>query len=116
MQDMYDWNIDMNDQGMPTWSIVEKNCIGIVTLAGILDIKSTLDRYILEWMGDPSGSYCLEVVHQFYTFYFASIYLINPARQLSWNHHLLAHMLVRGTWVDLSKETIRIFLLPSYKM
>lgn len=60
--------------------------------------------------GEPFRSYHLKVVREFYASYVVSIDFIIQAGKKALDQPPLAHILVRSTWVELSKKMIWIFL------
>lgn len=63
-------------------------------------------------MGKTLGSYCPEIVREFYASYIESMDLITPVKGRAQDQPSLTHILVREVRVDLSeKKTIHIFLL-----
>ncbi|KAF3653244.1 hypothetical protein FXO37_17083 [Capsicum annuum] len=116
MQSIYDRDSKITDYCSPRQNIVKDPHIGIATLAEIPDGKATFYRYRLGWMGEPFGSYSLEEVYEFYASYTALFYFITLVGKRAHEQPPLDHTLVRGTRVDLSKETIKIFLFgPFYE-
>lgn len=107
IQSIYDYDIQIIDQGRSRLRKAEETRIGIKALAKILDVKATFDRYRLGWMGEPFGFYSLEVVCELYDYFSNSSNLITPVRKRALDHPPLAHTLVRSILVTCLKRYFR---------
>ena len=79
-------------------------------LRTLTDIWPVFERYGLGWMAQPSGRYSSELVREFYASYAASVDLGTPVGQKFILQPILTHVMVHGTHMDISEQTIHRFL------
>ena len=110
MHAIYDRDAELTKRVLCQRSIMEEPRYRVEELRTLSDIWPIFEQYGLGWMTQPSRRYSSELVREFYASYVASVGLSTPVGQRYILQPVLTHVMVRGTRVDISEETIHRFL------